>query len=209
MNFLLYGELYFAFFQVGALAFGGGLATLPLLEGLLVHDKAWIGVTEWSDVITISNMTPGPIAINAATFIGTKIGSGAGGGLAGRIVGSLVATCGVISPQLILMTILAYLLYHGRREIKSLTSAIQGLRSGAVGLIAAVTADLFLSDLFPRTLEPSQPGALFLSGIPIDMIACITFAVSLVFLLKKVNMLYMLAFGAVFGILAETIYLRG
>lgn len=77
MNFLLYGELYFAFFQVGALAFGGGLATLPLLEGLLVHDKAWIGVTEWSDVITISNMTPGPIAINAATFIGTKIGSGA------------------------------------------------------------------------------------------------------------------------------------
>jgi chromate transporter len=198
-------QLYFVFLKVGMLAFGGGLATLPLLEQALVYDKGWLTQTAWSDVITISNMTPGPIAINAATFVGTDIGQLTGGGIIGRLAGSIFASLGCITPQLILMSILAYFMYKRNQQVKPLTWAIHGLRSGVIGLIAAVTAELFISNLFSAESFAGGAGVINVGGTYIDLIAIICFAVSIGFLLKKVNMLYMLAFGAVFGVIAEVV----
>ena len=145
---ILFVKLYLVLLEVGALAFGGGLATLPLLQQALVHDQAWLSATEWTDVFTISNMTPGPIAINAATFVGTKMGATLGLGLFGQVLGSIVASLGVITPQIILMTILAHLMFKGR-TFKPLNWAIQALRSATVGLIAAIIMDL-LSAIQPK-----------------------------------------------------------
>lgn len=87
-------NLYVSFFLIGLFAMGGGYATLPLIEQYIINKNKWIDISQMSDIVSISQMTPGPIAINAATFVGA---------LAGGVTGSLVATIGVISPQIIIL----------------------------------------------------------------------------------------------------------
>ena len=87
-------ELFLVFVQIGAFAFGGGYAVLPLIQKFVVEDRGWLSTAEMTDLVSLSQMTPGPIAINSATFVGTK--------LAG-IPGAVVATMGNVLPQLILM----------------------------------------------------------------------------------------------------------
>lgn len=199
---ILLAKLYLTLLEVGALAFGGGLATLPLLQEALVHDQAWLTATEWTDVFTISNMTPGPIAINAATFVGTKMGQTLSLGLPGQILGSIAATLGVITPQIVLMTILAHFMFKGR-TFKPLNWAIQALRSATVGLIAAITVNLFFTNLFPSGLEEGALGHLNIKGIGLDVIAFIPFLGALYLLSKKVDMTKLLLGGAVFGLLVQ------
>ena len=66
-------QLFLSFLQIGALSFGGGYAAMPLIEAQIVTSHGWLTTTEFADLVTIAEMTPGPIAINAATFVGTKI----------------------------------------------------------------------------------------------------------------------------------------
>ena len=82
-------ELFLSFLQVGLFSFGGGYAAMPLIRGQVVTVHHWLSMSEFTDLITISQMTPGPIAVNSATFVGTKI--------AGTL-GALVATFGCILP---------------------------------------------------------------------------------------------------------------
>lgn len=89
-----YYDLYAAFFLIGLFAMGGGYATLPLIEQYVINKNKWINISKMLDIVSISQMTPGPIAINAATFVGALVGG---------ITGSLVATIGVISPQIIIL----------------------------------------------------------------------------------------------------------
>ena len=91
-------ELYWVFLQIGAFAFGGGYAVLPLIQKFVVEDRGWMNLKEMTDLVSISQMTPGPIAINSATFVGTKVAG---------LPGAVVATLGNVTPQFILMTILA------------------------------------------------------------------------------------------------------
>lgn len=213
MNLSLLVELFLTFLRVGALAFGGGLATLPPLEQALIIGRPgshnWLSAVEWSDVLTISNMTPGPIAINAATFVGTKVGGDVGGGLLGRLLSSVIATLGSILPQFLIMSVLAYLLWHGHR-LPALDYMIKGLRPGVVGLIAAVTLRLFFQDLFPLQLEPQGVGVLTslqslgLTNL-VDWIAVATFLLSLLAFWKKIDLLKMLGIGALLGLLMEWI----
>ena len=82
-------QLFLSFLQIGLFSFGGGYAAMPLLQEQLVARNGWLSVQEFADLVTIAEMTPGPIAVNAATFVGTK--------LAG-LPGALAATAGVILP---------------------------------------------------------------------------------------------------------------
>ena len=81
-------------------SFGGGYAAMPLIQGQVVNTHEWLTMTEFTDLITISQMTPGPIAVNSATFVGMKIAG---------IPGAVVATLGCILPSCIIVTILAKL----------------------------------------------------------------------------------------------------
>ena len=97
---MIYIQLFLSFLQIGAFSFGGGYAAMPLIQSQIVNLHHWLDFKEFTDLITISQMTPGPIAINSATFVGTKIAG---------IPGAIAATLGCILPSCILVTIIAYL----------------------------------------------------------------------------------------------------
>ena len=109
---MIYWELFLSFLQVGLFSFGGGYAAMPLIRGQVVTVHHWLSMSEFTDLITISQMTPGPIAVNSATFVGTKI--------AGTL-GALVATFGCILPSCIIVTVIArlYLKYRNITEGKN------------------------------------------------------------------------------------------
>ena len=90
---MIYLELFWSFFQIGLFSIGGGYAALPMIRQQIVETHGWLSMTAFTDVITIAEMTPGPIAINAATFVGTQ--------LAG-LPGAVLATLGCVTPSCII-----------------------------------------------------------------------------------------------------------
>ena len=120
-------ELFWSFFQVGLFSFGGGYAAMPLIQAQVVDKFGWLSLSEFTDVITISQMTPGPIAINSATFVGMRIAG---------IPGALVATIGCVLPSSCVAILLARL-YLKYRNLDLIHGALSGLRPAVVALIAS------------------------------------------------------------------------
>ncbi len=120
-------QLLWAFIQVGAFSFGGGYAALPLIEEQVVRANQWLTAQEFTDIITISQMTPGPIAINSASFVGIRMGG---------IAGTAVATFGCILPSLVIVLLLSYFFFK-YRNLRIGQGVVKGLRPGVVALIAA------------------------------------------------------------------------
>lgn len=125
-------KLYWAFLKVGTFGFGGGYAMLPLIQKEIVENNHWLTSGEFIDIIGISQMTPGPIAINSATFVGFKVGG---------VLGSIVATLGVVTTSFILVS-LAYVFFNKFKESKMLSSALTGMRPALIGLILSVFLSL-------------------------------------------------------------------
>ncbi len=134
----IYLELFWSFFQIGLFSIGGGYAALPLIQNQIVDLHGWITLTEFTDLITIAEMTPGPIALNASTFVGTQIG-----GLAGAIV----ATVGCITPSCIIVSIMAFL-YQKYKDLSTVQGVLDGLRPAVVALIASAGVSILLLALF-------------------------------------------------------------
>lgn len=122
----LFLELFLSFFQIGLFSFGGGMATLPLIQKIIIEEKGWLTLQEFTDLLTISQMTPGPIAINASTFVGTQIAG---------LPGAIVATLGCVAPSCIIISILAYL-YFRFKNLQVMQAILSGLRPAIVSLIA-------------------------------------------------------------------------
>ena len=114
---MIYLQLFLSFLQIGMFSFGGGYAAMPLIQGQVVTAHHWLSMEEFTDLITISQMTPGPIAINSATFVGTKI-AGTGGALA--------ATFGCILPSCIIVTCIArlYLKYRNLALLQGILNSL-------------------------------------------------------------------------------------
>lgn len=113
-----YIELFFAFLKIGAFSFGGGYAAMPLIQAQVIDRYGWLSTRDFTDLVTISQMTPGPIAVNAASFVGNLVGG---------IPGAVFATLGVILPSCIFVTVLAYL-YNKYRNL-TLMQGILGFSS--------------------------------------------------------------------------------
>ena len=96
----IYLELLWSFFQIGLFSIGGGYAAMPLIEHQVVDLHGWLNMTQFADIVTISQMTPGPIAINSATFVGTRVAG---------LPGAIVATVGCVLPSCIIVLFLAFL----------------------------------------------------------------------------------------------------
>ena len=124
---MIYLQLFWSFIQIGMFSFGGGYAAMPLIQGQVVTDHGWLTMSEFTDLITISQMTPGPIAVNSATFVGLKIAG---------IPGAVVATLGCILPSCIIVTVLAKL-YLKYREMDMLQGILGGIRPAVVALIGS------------------------------------------------------------------------
>lgn len=118
-------KLYLAFLKIGTFSFGGGYAMLPFIQKEVVNNNQWISMSEFTDIIGISQMTPGPVAINSATFVGYKLSG---------VVGSIIATLGVITTSFILVTIINKLLSKFK-ESTVIKSALLGMRPVLIALI--------------------------------------------------------------------------
>lgn len=104
---MLYLELFLQFFFIGALSFGGGYVSLPLIQKTVVERQGWLTFAEFADVLTLSEVTPGPVALNAASFAGYRTAG---------LAGSIAATLGCTAPSCIIVSILAVLYVKFRRK---------------------------------------------------------------------------------------------
>ena len=100
---MIYLELFWSFFQIGLFSIGGGYAVLPLIQNQVVDIHPWLTMTQFADIMTIAEMTPGPIAINSATFVGIQVAG---------IFGALIATFGYIFAPCIIVMTLAFIYYR-------------------------------------------------------------------------------------------------
>ena len=125
-------KLYLAFLKIGTFSFGGGYAMLPFIQKEIVEKNNWISSTEFTDIFGISQMTPGPVAINSATFVGYKISG---------VIGSIVATLGVITTSFILVVIINRIL-DKFKEFKMVQSALLGMKPALIALIIYAFWDL-------------------------------------------------------------------
>jgi chromate transporter len=123
---MIYLQLFWSFFRIEFFTFGGGYAAIPLIKNVIVDENQWITLSDFTDLITISEMTPGPIAVNSATFVGMQI--------AGPL-GAIVSTIGCVLPSILFVSILSYIfLKFGNLSI--IQGILSGLRPAVVGLIA-------------------------------------------------------------------------
>lgn len=118
-------KLFFSFLKIGAFSFGGGYAMLPFIEREIVNNNNWLSMPEFMDIIGISQMTPGPVAINSATFVGYKMHG---------VFGSMAATLGVITTSFILVSIISKVLTKFKESV-IIKSALLGMRPVLIALI--------------------------------------------------------------------------
>ncbi len=142
---MIYLQLFLSFFQVGLLSIGGGYAALPQIQYQVITAHDWLTLSEFADVITMSQMTPGPIAINAATFVGMKTAS---------FPGAVVSTVGCVLPSCMIVMLLAYF-YTKYKDLKGVQGLLNGLRPAVVAMIASASLVVLLLALFDGTLPQS------------------------------------------------------
>lgn len=188
---MIYLQLFWSFVQVGLFSFGGGYAAMPLIQNQVVDTHGWLSMNEFADVITISQMTPGPIGINAATFVGTRIA-----GLAGAIV----ATLGCVFPSCIIVLLLAHV-YYKYRGLATVQGILNGLRPAVIAMIASAGLALVILAFWN--------GKGISSNIEnIDFISVVLFLLAIVILRKwKVNPVAVMTGAGIIGLCLYTVFL--
>ena len=124
---MIYLELLWSFVQIGLFSIGGGYAAMPLIQHQVVDLHPWLTMTQFADVIAIAEMTPGPIALNAATFVGIQVAG---------LPGALVATAGSVLPSCVIVLLLAFL-YYKFKGFSVIQGILAGVRPAVVAMIAS------------------------------------------------------------------------
>lgn len=183
---MIFIQLFLSFLQIGAFSFGGGYAAMPLIQSQIVDLHHWLDFSEFTDLITISQMTPGPIAINSATFVGIKIAG---------IPGAIVATIGCVLPSCVLVTIIAYF-YLKYRHLRFLQNILNYLRPAVVALIATAGLTIILSAFF------GNETIVLLKNLRIHMLIIFVFCV---FMLgyKKANPIFVMVLSGILNVLYQ------
>lgn len=140
---MIYLKLMWSFIQVGLFSIGGGYAAIPLIQEQVVDVNKWMTLSEFTNLITIAEMTPGPIAVNCATFVGTRIAG---------IPGALVSTLACIFPSIIIVSVMAAL-YQRFKNSTVLQSILASLRPAVVALILAAALKILIMVLFGGELS--------------------------------------------------------
>lgn len=184
---MIYWQLFVSFLKVGAFSFGGGYAALPLIQAEIVDSHQWLTLQEFTDLITISQMTPGPIAINSATFVGTQIAG---------VLGAVAATLGSVFPSVILVTILAFL-YMKYRQMDVLQYVLRALRPAVVAMIATAGVSILVTSFWGTEVMGIET---------IKITAVIIFGICLFLLMKwKVDPVKVMLLAGVLNVIAAVI----
>ena len=175
---MIYLQLFLSYLKIGFFGFGGGYAMLSLIQNEIVEQRGWLTTTQFADIVAVSQITPGPIAINSATYIGYEIGG---------VLGSVVATFAVCLPSLTLMLFLTrFFLRH--RENRFIQSVVKAVGPVVVGMIASAA----LLMMFPVSGKNENF---------VDVWSWILFAACLYGSYRKVNPILMIIISAAVGVL--------
>lgn len=185
---MIYLQLFLSFLQVGLFSFGGGYAAMPLIQGQVVTTHKWLSMSEFTDLITISQMTPGPIAVNSATFVGIKIAG---------IPGAFMATLGCILPSCVIVTVIAKL-YLKYRNMDTLQGVLNSLRPAVVAMIASAGISILVSAFWGNVQ------AVTLAGTKWSLV--LIFVICLVLLRKvKMNPIWVMVLAGVMKVLVSAV----
>ena len=180
---MIYWELFWSFVQVGAFCVGGGYASMPLIQEQVIERHGWLTLQQFIDIFTISQMTPGPIGINAATFVGTKVAG---------IPGAIAATAGFVFPSIIIVLILAKLFFkYG--DIGPIRGILNGLRPAVVALICSAGVGFILLALWNTETLPKD-------FTKVDLIGCIVLPISMWCIRHKMSVIKLLCFSGALGL---------
>lgn len=178
-------QLWIAFLQIGLFSIGGGYATMPLIQQQVVEMNHWLTMQEFTDIITISQMTPGPIAVNTSTFVGIQIAG---------LPGAIVATAGCIFSGFVI-SISLYKFFQKYHSSPYIFRVINGLKAAACGLIMASAATILL-------LAFTGSSTIEFDKMVFDGIAVLIFLSCLAVLRKfKCNPMLIIVFSGIIGIL--------
>ena len=180
---MLYLQLFYTFFKIGLFGFGGGYAMLSMIQGEVVTRYGWLTSQEFTDIVAISQMTPGPIGINSATYVGFTA--------TGSVWGSIIATLAVVLPSFILMLAISkfFLKYQKHPAVEAVFS---GLRPAVVGLLASAALVLMNAENFSSPKEDMYS----------FIISCLIFLVAFVGTRKyKINPILMIVACGIAGLI--------
>ena len=180
---MIYLELFWTFFKIGAFTFGGGYAMLPLIQEAVL-DHGWLEAQALIDFIAVSESTPGPFAVNMATYVGSQVGG---------VLGSFCATLGVVLPSFIIILIVAKC-YDRFRQSRLVKGGMSGLKPAVVGLIGAAILSVSQTVLVPDgwTVSRLSDWSLYLS--------LAILALSLLMAFKKKHPILIICLSAACGI---------
>ena len=187
---MIYLELFWSFFQIGLFSIGGGYAAMPLIQNQVTDTHPWLTMTQFADLMTIAEMTPGPVAVNSATFVGIQVAG---------IPGAIIATVGCLLPSCLIVMTLACI-YYRFRGLRIAQGILSGLRPAVVAMIASAAVSLLCLSFFGQHTLSSG-----LSGI--DCIAVSIFMAGLLILRRwKTAPVYVMTGAGIAGILLYTIF---
>ena len=173
-------QLFCSFFRIGAFTFGGGYAMIPLIQHEAVEKKGWISDDDILEIVAIAESTPGPIAINSATFVGYRTAG---------VFGAFCATLGVVLPSFIIISVIARLISEFQ-DIKAVKYAFWGIRAGVLALIVKALYNMY-------------------KKAPKDMLSYIIMVAALLLTaFLDVNVLVVVICCAVFGLVSSLIIKR-
>ncbi len=192
---MIYIELFYTFFLIGAFTFGGGYAMLPLIQAE-VDRKGWLPSEQIVNFIAVSESTPGPFAINIATYVGNQMGMKEFGSVFAGIIGAVCATLGVVMPSFIIILIVAKC-YDAFKSSIAVKGAMSGLKPAAIGLIGAAVYKIGLTVFFPNgfTTAVFAGAPFYISLVLFAVMAFLTFKV-------KLHPIIIICISAVVGIAA-------
>lgn len=193
---MIFLQLFLVFSKIGIVGFGGGYAMLSLIQDDVVNKHGWLSSAEFTDIVAVSQMTPGPLGINMATYVGytSVVNAGYSTGLA--MLGSLLATLSILWLPFILMIVVSrFLLKH--KESPIIKSIFAGLRPTIVGLVAAAALVLMNAENFgaPRT------------ALLQFVVSLILFALAFISVYRfKASPLKILALAGIFGMVFYSVF---
>lgn len=186
---MIYLELLWSFFQIGLFSIGGGYAAMPLIQNQVVDIHPWLTMTQFADIMTIAEMTPGPIAINSATFVGIQVAG---------LPGAIVATAGCVFPSCVIVMSLAYI-YYRFRGLNMVQGILAGLRPAVIAMIASAGISLLIMAVYGQRVLPEDL-------MSFDVIAVMIFLIGIIALrVWKPNPLWIMAGSGVLGVILYTL----
>lgn len=194
---MIFLELFIRFFFVGLFAIGGGLATLPFLQSM-GETTGWFTPSDISDMIAISESTPGPIGVNMATYVGYQVGEISG--VAGGLFGGVVATLGLITPSVIVIIIVSKMLQRFK-DSKYVEYAFYGLRAASIGLVASACLGVAKLAFWNGEIISEAPSVFAAVNYKSIILSALIFFCITKF--KKLHPIVLILFSAVVGIVLK------